>query len=125
MCFTATFPIISRLDGSNMTASMTRTTDSTPSSSNGPTRGQSELQSLLDERAKTHGDFNRNAAIAQWLKAFSRQQPEWAGKTDIEKEALDQMASKYARRLSSKNKIPHPDHGLDFDGYDALADGAH
>lgn len=86
------------------------------------TSGASNVVNLLNEREKTHGDFGRNAAIAQAIKAFSRQQPEWEGKTDVEKEALDQMASKYARRLSSKSPTPHPDHGIDFDGYDALAE---
>jgi hypothetical protein len=117
---TASFPIISRLDGFSMTASTARITDITPSSSNGHTNGQSKPHDLLNERSKTHGSFQQTARIAQAIKDVMRSAPNWETASAVRRECWEMIATKLARQLSGDPE--HPDHEDDINGYDALAE---
>jgi hypothetical protein len=75
---------------------------------------------LLDERGRTHGAFENNARVAQFLRAYWRQQPAWASMPEIQREALDQMAGKFSRIFSGQ--ATHFDHWKDLGGYSRLAE---
>lgn len=76
---------------------------------------------LLEERAKTHGDYNETARTAQKLKDLFRYHA-FAGKfTPKQIESLDMIATKLARLLHGD--INEPDHFRDIAGYALLAIG--
>ena len=81
--------------------------------------GHAVINGLLDEREKTHGDFRRNAAIAQALKSVLRQQQEWRALNDTGRESLDMICSKVGRIMAGDSGFQ--DHHDDVDGYEALA----
>lgn len=120
MSLTDTFPNILPSDGLNMTALTARITDTIQSSSNGHTNGKSKPLDLLDERARTHGNFRQTARIAQALKDVMRSAPNWNTASAVRRECWEMMATKLARQLSGDPD--HPDHDADLAGYDALAD---
>jgi hypothetical protein len=74
---------------------------------------------LIQERGQTHGAFENNARVAQFLRAYWRQQPAWAEMPEIQREALDQMAGKFSRIFSGQSTFR--DHFLDVAGYAQLA----
>ena len=77
---------------------------------------------VLAERAKTHGDFYDVATMAQELKDAFRRGRTWPLLDDMEREALQMIASKIARILSGN---PHePDHYRDIAGYATLIERA-
>jgi hypothetical protein len=70
---------------------------------------------VLEEREKTHGDFERTAQVAQMLKRYM---DEARGCTDVQWEALHMIASKLARIICGN---PHEeDHWRDIAGYAKL-----
>lgn len=76
------------------------------------------MTDILDERQKTHGNFYRVAGIAQELKDVMRRGKNWKTLDDIEREALEMIASKIGRIMSGN---PHEiDHWTDIAGYAAL-----
>ena len=76
------------------------------------------MLNILDERAKTHGDFYDVAATAQELKDAMRRGKNWKLLDDTEREALQMIASKIGRILAGN---PHePDHWRDIAGYATL-----
>jgi hypothetical protein len=73
---------------------------------------------LLAAREHTHGNFEATALIAQRFKDVARNTPNWGGKlTDVQREALEGVATKIARILSGDPN--HKDHWSD------IAGGAH
>lgn len=73
---------------------------------------------LLEERAKTHGDYKLTASVAQRVKAMIRNSPAYPDMTLIQQESLDMLAAKLARILCGN---PHePDHWRDIVGYATL-----
>jgi hypothetical protein len=69
---------------------------------------------LLTERAKTHGDFRDTAELAQGIKQIMRSEAGWARLTSRQREAFDGIAIKQARILCGS---PHEaDHWLDISG---------
>lgn len=81
------------------------------------------IQDTLQERAKTHGDFDITAHIIQDLKALFRETPNWMGGelTEREMESLDSIAIKLGRILTGN---PHEaDHWRDGAGYFTLGGG--
>ncbi len=69
---------------------------------------------LLNERAKTHGDFDQVALTARAIKAlFSR-----ANLSPTQREALDMIASKLGR--IANGNANEPDHWRDIAGYAEL-----
>jgi hypothetical protein len=73
---------------------------------------------LLEERDRTHGNFERNAEISQRLKNLfryygAREMP------DRQREALDMIALKLSRILGGQSNFR--DHWKDVAGYSELA----
>ncbi|MEK9722061.1 MAG: DUF6378 domain-containing protein [Rhodospirillaceae bacterium] len=74
---------------------------------------------LLQQRARTHGDFSANARFAQQLRALFRTSSQWAAMSNVKREALDNIALKLSRALT------HPDNDdtwKDIAGYATLAE---
>lgn len=115
-----TFLNILHSDGLSMTALRGNMQDNSPSSWNGHINGQSKPLALLDERAKTHGNFQQTARIAQELKDVMRSAPNWETASAVRRECWEMIATKLARQLSGDSE--HPDHDADIEGYEALAD---
>ena len=84
-----------------------------------------DIKKVLEERAKTHGDFSQVSDIAQSLKDVMRggsYEGGCAGYSELSSwhcEALDMIASKIARILAGN--ADEPDHWLDIEGYARLA----
>ena len=74
---------------------------------------------LLDERETTHGPFMATAAKAQQLKDAMQGGKNWGELDDIQREALQMIASKIARILSGNHD--EIDHWRDVAGYANLA----
>lgn len=73
---------------------------------------------LLDERAKTHGDYLVTAKTAQKIKAMIRNSPAYPDMNERQCESLDMIAVKLARIMCGN---PHePDHWQDIAGYALL-----
>ena len=68
---------------------------------------------ILDEREKTHGDFAKVARAATDLKHSFRRSP--GRMTDIQREALDLIATKLARIVCGDPNVR--DHWEDIAGY--------
>lgn len=89
-----------------------------PRSVEAPTSGVAET---LEQRGKTHGEFEKNAENAQYLKSHFRRKARWDELNNREREALDMIASKIARILSPKD-ASNPDDWHDIAGYATLAE---
>lgn len=77
-----------------------------------------ERDPLLEERERTHGDFLRQAGVAQALKRAMRDAPNWESLPDWQKEAFEMKATKLARHLSGDHF--EPEHLTDDAGYAKL-----
>jgi len=77
---------------------------------------------LIEARSKTHGKFENNARIAQFLRAYWRSHPTWEDMPEQQREALDQMAGKFSRIFSGQ--ASYDDHWADLAGYSELARAA-
>ena len=81
------------------------------------------IEETLEERGKVHGDFVANAIYAQQLRAVFRRSPRWPHLSEVNREALDQVAGKLARVLAAPNPSRvDPDHWHDVAGYATLAE---
>lgn len=78
----------------------------------------SELNLILEQRAKTHGDFTHVAEKAQLLKAVMRDSINWKVLKQEGKESCEMIASKLARILC--RNPTEPDHWRDIAGYAML-----
>ena len=78
-------------------------------------------ETLLSERAKTHGSFEDNARISQQFKDLYRQESPYYDMTDVQREALDCIALKLCRILSGQGG--YADHWDDKDSFATPADG--
>ena len=76
---------------------------------------------LLDERAKTHGDYLITSKITQRIKNMIRNSPSYPDMTLEQRESLDMIAMKMARIMSGDPS--EPDHFRDIAGYALLAIG--
>ena len=74
------------------------------------------IESILEERKKTHGDFVSFARIAQKFKDLLNQ-PD-APLTSVQREALEMITHKIARILNGDPN--HKDHWDDIAGYATL-----
>lgn len=77
-----------------------------------------EIDALLDERQKTHGDFSVHADVTQYMKDLFRFQPNWQKLTPAMKESLDMIAHKVGRIMAGS--ATHNDHWDDIAGYARL-----
>lgn len=73
------------------------------------------IDDLLAARARTHGDFEQVAAVAQGFKALMHGAPNWPRLSSARREALEQHAAKLARFLCGDPD--HADHLDDSIGY--------
>ena len=74
---------------------------------------------ILEERAKTHGDFETTADIAQALKGVVSDYYQPTSMTAVQVEVLDRICTKIARIMSGNpDEI---DHWRDISGYAELA----
>lgn len=87
-----------------------------------PLGKQTGAEALVTERGKTHGDWMRQAVIAQELK---RVIADWdtAGIKPQQREALEMIAVKMSRILSGNPN--EPDHWDDIAGYAVLGKQGH
>jgi hypothetical protein len=76
------------------------------------------IESTLDERGKTHGDFKIHARIAQGIKNVMRAEPGWGDLSAPQKEALDMTAHKIGRIIAGNANFE--DHWVDIAGYTTL-----
>lgn len=76
------------------------------------------IQETLNQRAKTHGDFQENAAIMQDLKDRMVSSVNWPYLPSSHKEALQMIQHKIGRILSGNAN--EPDHWKDIAGYATL-----
>jgi len=76
------------------------------------------VDGLISDRAKTHGDFQRNTVTAQGLKALIRSTPNWGNMPPAFQEALDMVCSKMARILHGDAEAV--EHWEDMEGYPHL-----
>jgi len=76
------------------------------------------MSDLLNDRAKTHGDYYRTSMMAQELKDAMRRGVNWKSLDDMQRETLEMVATKIGRILSGN---PHEvDHWKDIAGYAQL-----
>lgn len=78
----------------------------------------SKVNEILDERAKTHGDFTDVAGTAQSIKAIIAAGASHKKLSLSQKEALDMIASKTARIVEGDPN--HVDSWQDISGYAEL-----
>lgn len=76
------------------------------------------IEKTLQERQKTHGNFETHAYISQELKHTIQLQSGWNKLSSAQREALDMIAHKIARILNG-NPNAH-DHWHDISGYATL-----
>lgn len=74
---------------------------------------------ILEERGKTHGNFNEQACTSQILKNYIHAHPNWHTLSYARKEALDMILHKIARIMNGDPD--HHDHWDDIAGYARLA----
>lgn len=73
---------------------------------------------ILDERQKTHGDYNEVARISQNIRTIMRDSTNWDKLNSCQREALEMMCSKFGRLLSGDMNFK--DHWDDLAGYAKL-----
>lgn len=78
-----------------------------------------QTNELLEARQQTHGDFSQNAIYGQELRTIFRSSPRWPQIPPIQREALDNMATKLSRILSGQGDCA--EHWEDLAGYSKLA----
>lgn len=78
----------------------------------------SKVNEILDERAKTHGDFADVAGTAQSLKQTIAAGSSYSKLSLVQREALDMNASKIARIVEGDPN--HVDSWQDISGYAEL-----
>jgi hypothetical protein len=76
------------------------------------------MSDIIDERAKTHGDYPQVSRMAQKLKRAMRRGKNWRILPDTQKEALEMVATKIARMLSGDHL--YLDNVVDIIGYMTL-----
>ena len=83
-------------------------------------REESDVDVILDDRGSTHGKFADNASIAETLREIWRASPNWENLTPGQQLALDEIALKTARILSSGSDPKLAEHWDDVIGYATL-----
>lgn len=77
-----------------------------------------DIQTTLNERQNTHGEFSVNAKCSQQFKRMMRRKDGWEDLTLSQREALEVIAAKIARILCGDPN--EPDHWHDIAGYSTL-----
>lgn len=79
-----------------------------------------DIETTLDTRQATHGDFELGAIISQRLCEVMREPSGWGKLTYAKKEALEMIAHKIARILNGNPDFA--DHWHDIAGYATLCE---
>lgn len=79
---------------------------------------ETNVEKLLGERQKQHGDFLENARLSQALKDVLRSGDNWEKLPHTQKEALELVCTKLGRIMSGDSGVR--DHWDDVAGYAAL-----
>ena len=79
-----------------------------------------DITATLAERHATHGNFIDNANYSQRLKAVMHDSNNWYDYAPIQQEALEYLACKLARILSTLGR--NPDDWHDLAGYSTLVE---
>ena len=74
-----------------------------------------DVDALIAERKKTHGDFQEKAELAQALKTIIRSAPAWSKMTAVQKEGTEHIVDKLTRALVGDPGFK--DHWNDIAGY--------
>lgn len=74
-----------------------------------------DVDALLEQRKKSHGDFADKANLAQATKALWRKSPNWDKLTAVQREGLEHIVDKVTRALVGDPT--HQDHWADIEGY--------
>lgn len=82
------------------------------------------LETTLQQRGSTHGDFSENAVIAQDLRTRIRAARNWDKLRPAQQLALDEIALKMARILSDGSDPAFAEHWHDIQGYATLGEQA-
>ena len=77
-----------------------------------------DIEKILAEREKTHGDFTEHSAISQSLKSCLWHREGWLRLSVLQREALEMILHKAARIIAGKPN--HADHWQDIAGYATL-----
>lgn len=77
-----------------------------------------EIQAILTERGKSHGNFDDNARISQRLKDVVRTEATYKHLTSIQREAIDMILHKISRAVAGNASFQ--DHWDDIAGYAKL-----
>lgn len=76
------------------------------------------MQEILQERNKTHGSFQENAAISQTLKLSLRAREGWDDLSATHRESIEMICLKLSRIMSGQSSFK--DHWDDIAGYAQL-----
>lgn len=79
-----------------------------------------DVQSTLNVRSTTHGDFRANASIMQHLKGIVRAERGWVNLSPSQCEAIEMIIHKLGRILCGNPN--HSDHWHDIAGYATLVE---
>lgn len=82
--------------------------------------GMSDVETLLEERGRTHGNYEDHASITQRTKDIWRAAPKWRSLNYSQRETLDMIAHKVGRILAGNPN--HQDHWADIQGYARLVE---
>jgi hypothetical protein len=77
-----------------------------------------DIQTVLNERQQTHGDYRDHAHVTQEIKDVIRNHAGWDKLSAIQRESLDMFAHKIGRILSGNPSFE--DHWVDIAGYAQL-----
>jgi hypothetical protein len=89
-----------------------------PPSAQAPKAALTPVDAFLNERTHSHGEFSVTAELAQCLKTLMYGSTNWEHLTSVQREALEQIATKLARILSGNPA--HRDAYEDVIGYCTL-----
>lgn len=77
------------------------------------------VDSVLDQRQGTHGDFSDNADIADAIQTIMQGAPNWKALSSVQRQALTNISSKISRILSGDPN--YADNWVNIQGYAKLA----
>ena len=77
-----------------------------------------EINKLLDERGKTHGDIVVQSYFSQEMKNVLHVSPHWRNMSTVKRECLEMIVHKISRVLAGNPN--EPDHFRDIIGYSQL-----
>jgi hypothetical protein len=84
-------------------------------------KNMNDIHQVLEERGTNYGGFDGNAKVSQNLKAVFQTSPNYDKLTDVQREALDLIATKLSRVLSGNN-VKYVDTWTDISGYAKLVE---